>query len=257
MGAPRGRDTKGTDLYPAQASLRSLPFRPPMIVEARIREQAGDAGAPARCGQPLPAWGPAVLQPDRAPLAPCCSPLFPSPLPPFQGSRSFHFLSTHCFSAALGYKGYMFLRASVRARRILSWPHFAEEKSGIQRWEAIFLRSQCEGEMKTQAPSFDTRPGTFPAPVGLLAESDPSWPGTWREDRARACSLLLVQSSSPPQVPSRTWAWQVAPHSPRLFPSHVAEAICLSDPWLLQALHGPQLPPQAREGPFSQRAAGA
>lgn len=40
-------------------------------------------------------------------------------------------------------------------------------------------------------------------------------------------------------------------------PSHVTEAICLSDPWLLQALHGPQLPPQAREGPFGQRAAGA
>lgn len=89
MEAPRGRDTKGTDLYAAQVSLRSLPFRPPMIVEARIREQAGDAGAPARCGQPLPAWGPAVLQPDRAPLAPCCSPLFPSPLPPFQGSLQF------------------------------------------------------------------------------------------------------------------------------------------------------------------------
>lgn len=40
-------------------------------------------------------------------------------------------------------------------------------------------------------------------------------------------------------------------------PSDVTEAICLSDPWLLQALHGPQLPPQACEGPLSQRAAGA
>lgn len=204
MEAPRGRDTKGTDLYAAQVSLRSLPFRPPMIVEARIREQAGDAGAPARCGQPLPAWDPAVLQPDRAPLAPCCSPLFPSPsLPPFQGSRSFHFLSTHCFSAALGYKGYTFLRASVRARRILSWPYFAEEKSGIQRWEAIFLRSQCEGEMKTQAPSFDTGPGTFPAPVGLLAESDPSWPGSWREGQGMSLQsaprAVILPTAGPKQ----------------------------------------------------------
>lgn len=43
------------------------------------------------------------------------------------------------------------------------------------------LRSQCESEMKTQAPSFNSRLGTFPAPVGQLAESDPSWPETWRE----------------------------------------------------------------------------
>lgn len=38
--------------------------------------------------------------------------------------------------------------------------------------------------------------------------------------------------------------------------SDVTEAICLSDPWMLQALHGPQLPPQAREGALSQGAAG-
>lgn len=37
--------------------------------------------------------------------------------------------------------------------------------------------------------------------------------------------------------------------------SDVTEAICLSDPWMLQALHGSQLPPQAREGALSQGAA--
>lgn len=37
----------------------------------------------------------------------------------------------------------------------------------------------------------------------------------------------------------------------------LAEALCLSDPWLLQALHRPQLPSQARQGPFRQGAAGA
>lgn len=65
------------------------------------------------------------------------------------------------------------------------------------------------------------------------------------------------QSSSPPQVTQQDLGpgrWPLT-HPPLL--SDVAEAIRLSDPWLLQALYGPQLPPQAREGPFSQRAAGA
>lgn len=38
--------------------------------------------------------------------------------------------------------------------------------------------------------------------------------------------------------------------------SDVTEAICLSDPWMLQALHGSQLPSQACKGTLSQGTAG-
>lgn len=133
-------------------------------------------------------------------------------------ATSFHSLSTCCFSAALGYKGYSFLRASVRAGRILSWPHFAEEKSEIQRGEATYLGSLSEGRMETQIPPL--LPGQSPSlhPWAGLAER-PLLAG----DMAGGSAVSLQPAPGP--VILRTaghtagpWAWQVVPHSHSLCP---------------------------------------
>lgn len=102
-------------------------------------------------------------------------------------------------------------------------------------------------------PTCSTGQGT----VSLTGGSLPSLQHGGEIDGASAGLPCRVPPSLLCYTAQATKALRGGPHSLASLPSDVPEAVRLPDPWLLQALHGPQLPPQTCEGPLSQRASGA
>lgn len=150
MGPP-GKGILKTQIpsFPRPVSEIQLPLAPHDCWDKDLglvhREQSGDTGPAARCGQSLPAWAlpHSHVTPYLCPACPMLSPSSPHPLLS-KAATSLRSLSTHCFSAVVDYKAVLFSErvSELEETLVLSCSHFAEEKSKTQRRAVTYLRSQ-------------------------------------------------------------------------------------------------------------------